>query len=63
MGRVIDNPKSLSTQQLLNFADRSDPVVRELCARLEVYCHSISQERTKRNEFKRELSSLMGMLD
>lgn len=50
MGRIVDNPKSLSTDQLLKFADRSDPVVKVLCARLEVYINAYNKLQ---DEFKK----------
>jgi hypothetical protein len=59
---VIDDPKILSTQQLLNWVDRSDPVVKELCKRFEIQLEDLKHERVKRNNFKRELNSLMGMI-
>ena len=55
--------RKLSITELLQYADRSDPITRELCARLETHVQYIKRERTRRNEFKRELNSLMGMLE
>ena len=60
MGGV--NLKEWSTSQLLESADRSDPWVRILCERFESQLDAVKKERSRMNEFRRELTALMGML-
>jgi len=55
----MDNPSNLSTAELLKFADRSDPVVKVLCARLEVYIEAYCKLKSAFRTVERILGEIL----
>lgn len=58
----VDSFRKWSTTQLLLGADRSDPLIRVLCERFELQLDAVKRDRVRHNEFKRELTALLGMI-